>query len=91
MRDDPPEGRRAKRSLDRTTHPLGFSHSYVGLIHATLHGNYLHITIKGITAQSNLLYMEMQSQISRNPSLYKENPPYQGIQVNSLPLYKPPA
>ena len=74
MRDGLLEGRQARQSLDRITHPLGFSHSYVGPIHATLHRNYLHITTKGIIAQSDLLFMERQSQISGNPSLYKKIP-----------------
>ena len=38
--------------------PCGFHGVYVGSTHASLHGNYLHITIKGPTMQSDLLYME---------------------------------
>ena len=69
--------------------PLGFPWGLHRATHASLHGNYLHITTKGPTTQSNLLYMLRWSQVSWEPSLYKEILSYQGIQVSSLPLYKP--
>ena len=61
----------------------------VGSTHMSLHGNYLHITTKDPTSQSNLLYVGRWSQLSWDPSLFKEIPPYQGIRVSSPPLYKP--
>ena len=39
--------------------------------------------------QLDLLYMESWSWESRDPSLYKEIPLYQGIRVSFIPLYKP--
>ena len=54
-----------------------------------VHRNYLHITTKGPTMQSDLLYMKRWSHVSWDPSLYKEIPMHHGIWVNSLPLYKP--
>ena len=60
----------------------------VGSTHMSLHGNYLHITTKDPTSQSNLLYVGRWSQLSWDPSLFKEIPPYQGIRVSSPPLYK---
>ena len=72
-----------------TTHLLRVSHGTpLGSTHMSIHGNYLGVITKDPTAQSNLLYMGRCSQVSWDPSLYKEIPSYQGIQVSSPPLYK---
>ena len=81
-----PMGRRTQ--VNNPT-PIPTTHGTpLGSTHMSIHGNYLGVITKDSTAQSNLLYMGRCSQVSWDPSLYKEIPSYQGIQVSSPPLYK---
>ena len=88
-----PLGRRVRLTIQlpilTTYHLRVFHGTYMRSTHMSLHGNYLHITTKDSITQSDLLYMGRWSQISWDPSLYKEIPSYQGIQVSSPLLYQP--
>ena len=85
--DDQPLGRRVKQPPIPMTRPprVGSRGTHSHILTWKL---LAHHDIRPYHANPSLIYARW-SWVFRNPSLYKEIPPYQGIQVSSLPLYKP--